>query len=305
MPLTLSRHITCEGKMAQGKRWVFTRNNYTEEEEQVFKDVFASEDVEYGIFGRESGEGGTKHLQGFVIFATRKRLSQVRAAVGARGHYEIARRTPRKASEYCRKEGDVFEHGECPAGNEAVAGSRKRNRDEIAREFREAFKGGRGQIEQFAEDNPGVWQWSGRTLVANSLEFAPVVQRPGISVEWTYGAPGVGKSRLAHERMPDAYVKDPRNKCWNGYMLETQVIIEDFGPKGIDINHLLRWFDRYKCNVEYKAGMMPLYAEQWIVTSNFHPRDIFKYDHGTEDLQLPALLRRLKVTHMVSFAPNQ
>jgi len=47
--------------------------------------------------------------------------------------------------------------------------------------------------------------------------------------------------------------------------LEKEVIIDDFGPGGIDINHLLRWFDRYKCMVETKGGMIPLIADKFIL----------------------------------------
>lgn len=78
------------------------------------------------------------------------------------------------------------------------------------------------------------------------------------------------------------------------------MIIDDFGPNGIDINHLLRWFDRYKCYVEIKGEMCALLADKFVVTSNFKPADVFKQcvngvyeDHP----QLPALLRRIHVTH--------
>lgn len=81
-------------------------------------------------------------------------------------------------------------------------------------------------------------------------------------------------------------------------MLESEVIIDDLGPKGIDINHLLRWFDRYKCYVETKGDIVPLYADTFIVTSNFKPEDIFKEDDGSEHLQIPALKRRIKFIHM-------
>lgn len=81
-------------------------------------------------------------------------------------------------------------------------------------------------------------------------------------------------------------------------MLEKDVIIDDFGPKGISINHLLRWFDRYKCYVETKGDIVPLYATRFIVTSNFRPDDIFKEDDGSPHLQLPALRRRIHVIHM-------
>lgn len=80
-------------------------------------------------------------------------------------------------------------------------------------------------------------------------------------------------------------------------MQQKTVIIDDFGPNGIDINHLLRWFDRYKCLVETKGGMLALLADTFIVTSNFHPEDIFKTFDGPHP-QLPALLRRIVLINM-------
>lgn len=124
-------------------------------------------------------------------------------------------------------------------------------------------------------------------------------QRPDISVTWIYGAPGVGKSRKAHGEMPEAYIKEPRTKWWNGYIMEKEVIIDDFGPLGIDINHLLRWFDRYKCMVETKGGMIPLLASKFIVTSNFHPVDCFKDKEGVPHPQHDALMRRINIEEMV------
>lgn len=107
----------------------------------------------------------------------------------------------------------------------------------------------------------------------------------------------MGKSRLAHSELPEAYIKEPRTKWWNNYLLETTCIIDDFGPGGIDINHLLRWFDRYKCVVETKGGMVSLYVSTFIVTSNFHPREIFKWGDEVNP-QLPALLRRIELIEM-------
>jgi len=80
-------------------------------------------------------------------------------------------------------------------------------------------------------------------------------------------------------------------------MMEKDVIIDDFGPCGIDINHLLRWFDRYKCMVETKGGMVALYACNFIVTSNFEPKQIFKWADEVNP-QLPALLRRVQLIEM-------
>jgi len=93
-------------------------------------------------------------------------------------------------------------------------------------------------------------------------------------------------------------VKDPRTKWWNGYFGEKDVIIDDFGPGGIDINHLLRWFDRYKCYVECKGGMMPLFAVNFVVTSNFSPYDVYKDKDGMPHPQITALERRLVIEEM-------
>jgi hypothetical protein len=94
-------------------------------------------------------------------------------------------------------------------------------------------------------------------------------------------------------------------------LLEPDVIIDDYGLQCIDINHLLRWFDRYKCWVESKGGMLPLYACNFIITSNFHPEQLFKAVHtrygdnnSVLDMsevhpQLPALLRRLVISEFV------
>lgn len=89
-------------------------------------------------------------------------------------------------------------------------------------------------------------------------------------------------------------MKDPRTKWWNGYLFEKSCIIDDFGPGGIDINHLLRWFDRYKCFVENKGGMLPLLVVRFVVTSNFPPEKIFSFG-GEPNAQLPALMRRINV----------
>ena len=69
--------------------------------------------VDYLIFGREIGESGTPHLQGFVSFPSRKRLRQVIQTLG-QCHCSIARYIM-KSIEYCKKDGDFEEIGNAPA----------------------------------------------------------------------------------------------------------------------------------------------------------------------------------------------
>lgn len=93
-------------------RWCFTVNNPSEEDETRLQNL----DHKYLVFGRETGDNGTRHLQGFIILNRSQRLGWIQRRFGTHGHWEQARGTNRQASDYCKKDGDYFEHGEYPEG---------------------------------------------------------------------------------------------------------------------------------------------------------------------------------------------
>jgi len=101
----------------RAKNWAFTLNNYGPEDEQRLQSLGG--EVVYLIAGREVGDSGTPHLQGYVSFRARKRFAQAKALIGGNPHIEVAR-NPNAAIEYCKKDGDFFEVGAVPEG----AGSR-------------------------------------------------------------------------------------------------------------------------------------------------------------------------------------
>ena len=102
----------------QAKRWCFTVNNYTHDEQAQILSLGPTEDnpnpvCTYLVVGREVGEGGTPHLQGFLILGTKLRLQNVKALGGLqRAHLEVARATSDQAARYCKKDGDYDERGE-------------------------------------------------------------------------------------------------------------------------------------------------------------------------------------------------
>lgn len=81
------------------KSWCFTLNNYTENEESIIQ----AWEKSYLAYGRETGEGGTPHLQGFITFKRAYRLSALKKLL-SRAHWEKAKTSD--AMNYSFKEGD-------------------------------------------------------------------------------------------------------------------------------------------------------------------------------------------------------
>lgn len=91
----------------QSRRWCFTLNNPTLDDESRI----SSQSLRYLVFGREIGDSGTKHLQGFCIFNTPKKLQQLQHIFAGRAHWEVTRGNDAQASDYCKKDGDYVEQG--------------------------------------------------------------------------------------------------------------------------------------------------------------------------------------------------
>jgi len=104
---------------AQSNRWCFTLNNPVPQDINLLTDLIndvGTNGITYLVYGREIGEQGTPHLQGFVCFSSRKRFGTVRRIIGHRAHIEVARGTTAQAADYCKKDGDFVEGGQPPAG---------------------------------------------------------------------------------------------------------------------------------------------------------------------------------------------
>lgn len=98
-----------------GTRWLFTLNNYTDEEYEHINALLSDkEQVTYGIVGKESGENGTPHLQGYCVFGRVHRFGRVKRKLGLRCHIEQARGSSQQNREYCSKDGNFVEHGHFP-----------------------------------------------------------------------------------------------------------------------------------------------------------------------------------------------
>lgn len=89
------------------RRICFTLNNYTEESEKALRE---EKRFSYLIYGREIGESGTPHLQGYAEFY--KPTKYAALAKLHKMHCEVTKGTQAEAILYCKKDGDVYEQGE-------------------------------------------------------------------------------------------------------------------------------------------------------------------------------------------------
>lgn len=89
----------------QSRNWVFTLNNYTEEE---VKDIetWTDKGVEGVGYGKEVGENGTPHLQGFLVMAKKSALSTVKK-LNPRMHLERMRGKLTQSIAYCSKQDNL------------------------------------------------------------------------------------------------------------------------------------------------------------------------------------------------------
>lgn len=140
-------------RVPKSKEWCFTLNNYTPEDLDRLSAPL--EDVEYLIYGREIAETGTPHLQGTVIFQSRKRLAEVIGVIG-QSHCTITRNL-QQSIEYCKKDGDFTEVGTPPVL--LASGNRKRgnqgDRCDL-KSFQEDVKDGMTDMKDLREHHPKV-----------------------------------------------------------------------------------------------------------------------------------------------------
>jgi len=83
------------------------------------------------------------------------------------------------------------------------------------------------------------------------------------------------------------------NKWWEHYDHEPEVLIEDVGKTHEWMGDFLKiWADRYGFRAEIKQDSMVLRPEVIIVTSNYHPKDLWPDPSVHEPI-----LRRFQLVH--------
>lgn len=166
--------------MSQASRYCFTLNNYTDHDIVLVDELSILPNVVYLIYGKEVGENGNPHLQGFFILKGPQRFSWVKRRL-PRAHIEAAKGTSLQAAEYCKKEGDFKEVGVFPAN--------KGKRTDLDRffEWSDGFTSENGRAPSYdeaARHQPNIITKYPRILSVARARAPPCVIESGTPNEW-------------------------------------------------------------------------------------------------------------------------
>lgn len=267
-------------------------NNYTEAERDS---LLADPHWAYIVCGRERGASGTPHLQFYVKGNNAIRFSTLKKQY-PKVHWEICRGKFHHNFDYCTKDGDWVERGTRPLDEREKGqkgGAKTAEKWSLAKAA--ALEGRLNDI----PDELYVRYYNTFKNIAKDFakppEDLPTPDDLGGYGVWLYGSTGTGKSHQARARYPGAYLKISNNKWWDGYHGQEYVIMDDLDKKhDYMVYNLKIWADRYAFVAETKGSSMMVRPKVIVVTSNYHPRDIWESPGDLEPI-----LRRFKIEHIV------
>lgn len=274
------------------RRWCFTLNNWTPDEHQFILDKISNtmaDSVRYAIVGKEVGESGTPHLQGYLNLRKPCRLKGLKTNyVGNRAHCKPAEGTDLHNQVYCSKEGDFEE-----VGTPQSQGTRNDITSAI-----DSLKSG-ATLSDVAENHSEVFVKYGRGLRDLQLMLDKPYNHDSVRGLWIYGPPGTGKSHHARLINPNSTYLKPQNKWFDGYSGQEIILLDDLDT-GMLGHYLKIWADKYACTGETKGGTVNLRHKQFVVTSNYSIEYFFPEDPEMAS----AVKRRFKEIHMTGLVEH-
>ena len=102
---TITPPFSSPKQISPSKRWCFTLNNYTKEECSSIVPVLLAR-TNLSVIGKEIGESGTPHLQGY--FELKVKARPMSLGLPNRIHFEKCKGNRMSNIAYCSKEGDML-----------------------------------------------------------------------------------------------------------------------------------------------------------------------------------------------------
>lgn len=266
--------------------FIFTINNYTEQEIELVKRISNDIRVKKMIVGMEVGEQKTPHLQGYIQFHKRQYRSNVSKWLNGKAFLQAAKRSPQENYKYCTKQGNILVNKGFELLEKVNANIQRRqeNKDQRALEILQDIY--QYNESDFALKHAWFYLYKQKEYRMFKAQFdqSQLPNYEGVLSDknyWIYGPAGSGKSRLADDwSSPEKIMRKTNNKWFDGYHTNLEfVIIDDITPNlhpetARTIKNLA---DRYKFIVEIKNGTKVISPNDYclIITSNYTIEQVF------------------------------
>ena len=276
--------------MSRSKRWCFTLNNPTLEESEfllrMHRILKTMKTTSIGLTYLVSGQEvvTTPHIQGYLE-CKKISLQNLKENFLTRAHWEIAKGTPKEASEYCKKDGTFEESGVLSPGRGA-----RTDLQEIKKEIEQ----GNDEL-TIAQTHFERWVVYRRSFQRYSALLAKKRSWPTI-VQVHWGKTGTGKTRFVMDQIMDLTFWIPGDYKWfDGYTGQRIVIFDDYrGEYALQL--LLKLCDRYPMHVPIKGGFTEWAPTKIYITSNIHPKEWYPDADG---YSVAAMFRRFNLVSSV------
>lgn len=269
----------------QYRNFVFTHNNYTEEDEAHYKSLLGGK-ATYIIYGKEiAPTTGTPHLQGYVELDKRISTNPLSKLIPG-AHFEPRHGTQKQAIEYCKKDCQVTEVGSL---------KKQGQRNDIH------------DIRELLEEGSNMRDVTANCTSYQSCRFAEIwlkyneEPRPDNYKEiyWFYGVSGAGKSHTARQmanalsdKFNDRLYIHAHEKWFDNYDANKVVLLDECRPHELSLAVLLAILDKYSTRVPHKGGYREFKADYVFITTILSPEDfLIQYNLSYEDTD--QLVRRI------------
>lgn len=276
-------YVTNQHMSQKVRNVCFTLNNFTEDE---YRRILGC-GYKYIVVGKEVGESGTPHLQGYIEFQNSRSFNALKKLM-PRAHLEKRRGTALQASDYCKKDKNYYEDGEI---------SKQGTRGDL-QDISDSILKGELKVETIRKTDSELYTKYGRTFKELEDDYMRDIWRTEMTEGlWYFGKTGVGKTHKALDGLTpkNCYYKPKDNSnWWDGYRQQENVVMNEFRGE-IPFGTLLELVDKWPAYVN-RRGREPMsfISKRVIITSSLPPEKIYK-NVCNEEESIAQLYRRFKV----------
>lgn len=238
--------------------------------------------VEFYVYQHEVSASNRHHWQGYMELKNRQELAKVKLILGSNtAHIEERRGTQQQAIDYSTKEDTRFAGTQPIQWGTPLPQQAGKRTDLIA--LIDKVKTGERLYDLMI--SPDVcdtvarhFQYTQKLVTMHAATHLPQVRQVIMTI--FYGPTGTGKSRRVRYIENDALYSVPLgarvgngwDKTWFcGYDAHEAMLYDDFVGQ-IDYATMLRYLDKYACDLPRKNGLTQCAAFNIYITSNLHPR---------------------------------